>query len=37
MSQQPDHLQPDKQEERLRGAMPCHNYNNKGSGPEGCW
>ena len=34
---QPAHLDREKQEERLEGAMPCHNYNNRGSGAAGCW
>ena len=36
-SLQPSHLQPDQQLERIEGAMPCHDYNNRGSGPDGCW
>ena len=23
--------------ERMEGAEPCHDYKDKGSGPEGCW
>ncbi|XP_023348216.1 uncharacterized protein LOC111716933 [Eurytemora carolleeae] len=34
---QPEHLSPTKLEERLQDAMPCHDYQNKGDGPEGCW
>ena len=34
---QPEQLRPDLLAERIEGAMPCHNYNNRGSGPGGCW
>ena len=34
---QPEHLRPDLLEERIAGAMPCHNYKGKGETPQGCW
>eukprot|EP00090_Calanus_glacialis_P010145 TRINITY_DN18541_c0_g1_i4.p1 TRINITY_DN18541_c0_g1~~TRINITY_DN18541_c0_g1_i4.p1 ORF type:complete len:146 (-),score=48.34 TRINITY_DN18541_c0_g1_i4:472-909(-) len=34
---QPEYLPADKLEERLDGAMPCHNYKEMGDSPEGCW
>jgi hypothetical protein len=24
-------------EDRVSGAGPCHDYQDKGDGPEGCW
>ena len=23
--------------ERMEGAEPCHDYKDKGAGPDGCW
>lgn len=37
VSLQPWHLPPEVNEERIDGAMPCHNYQGGGDGPEGCW
>jgi len=34
---QPEHMSPEERAERLKDAMPCHNYKGKGAGPEGCW
>jgi len=34
---QPDQLSPRQLAERLEDAEPCHNYNNHGAGPLGCW
>jgi len=34
---QPVYLHEDKLEERLDGAMPCHNYQDQGDSPDGCW
>jgi len=34
---QPAQLSPAQLEERLEDAEPCHNYKDKGAGPEGCW
>ena len=34
---QPSHLDETRKKERIRGAMPCHDFDNKGDGPEGCW
>jgi len=34
---QPVYLPVDKLEERLDGAMPCHNYRGQGDTPAGCW
>lgn len=34
---QPVHLSPQELEERISGAGPCHDYQDKGDGPEGCW
>ena len=34
---QPDHLDARRQRERIEGAMPCHNYQGKGDGADGCW
>ena len=34
---QPEHLRPDLLAERIEGAMPCHNYNDEGEQPAGCW
>jgi len=34
---QPGHLSPHELEERVRDAMPCHDFMDRGEGPEGCW
>ena len=34
---QPEQLRPDLLAERIEGAMPCHNYNDQGEQPAGCW
>jgi len=34
---QPEHLPKEYLEERLEGAMPCHNYKEEGDTPAGCW
>ncbi|XP_023348206.1 uncharacterized protein LOC111716925 [Eurytemora carolleeae] len=34
---QPEYLSPHELEERIKDAMPCHDYNEKGDGPSGCW
>jgi len=34
---QPAHLSPENLAERMENAEPCHDYNDKGAGPEGCW
>ena len=34
---QPEQLRPDLLSERIEGAMPCHNYRDKGESPAGCW
>ncbi|XP_023348417.1 uncharacterized protein LOC111717141 [Eurytemora carolleeae] len=34
---QPDHLSKKDLEERMKDALPCHDYNGMGDGPEGCW
>jgi len=34
---QPEYLSPKEREARIEDAMPCHDYLNKGDGPEGCW
>lgn len=32
-----DQMSPQMVEERMDGADPCHDYNEEGPGPEGCW
>merc|ERR1711983_473421 len=32
-----DQMSPQMVEERMEGADPCHDYNEDGPGPEGCW
>jgi len=34
---QPYHLSPHELKERIKDAMPCHDYQDKGDGPTGCW
>lgn len=34
---QPVYLPIEKLEERMDGAMPCHNYKGQGDSPAGCW
>lgn len=34
---QPLHLSPKQLAERFADASRCHDYQNKGGGPEGCW
>ena len=34
---QTDQMSPQMVEERMEGADPCHDYNEEGPGPEGCW
>ena len=34
---QTDQMSPNMVEERMEGADPCHDYNEGGPGPEGCW
>lgn len=34
---QPAHLSPENLAERLDEALPCHDYQGKGEGPQGCW
>ena len=34
---QPEYLPQEKLEQRLDGAIPCHNYQGHGDSPGGCW
>ena len=34
---QPEFLSAENLADRIDGAMPCHDYKDKGDGPDGCW
>ena len=34
---QPEFLSAENLADRIDGAMPCHDYKDKGEGPDGCW
>ena len=34
---QTDQMSPKMVEERMKNAEPCHDYMDKGAGPDGCW
>ena len=34
---QPEFLSAENLADRIDGSMPCHDYKDKGEGPEGCW